>query len=67
MSTYMDIADEAAPARKAARPTGFAQVAPAFAFVAIFFIFPVIALLLRSVLEPAFGLGNYAELLGSAT
>ena len=67
MSTYIDVADEAAPARKAARPTGFAQVAPALAFVAIFFIFPVIALLLRSVMEPAFDFGNYAELLGSET
>ncbi len=35
--------------------------------MAIFFIVPVAALLLRSVLEPVFGFGNYAELLGSAT
>lgn len=67
MSTYIDVADEAAPTRKAARPTGFGQVMPALIFVAIFFVFPVIALLLRSVMEPAFGLGNYVELLGSET
>jgi putative spermidine/putrescine transport system permease protein len=67
MSTYMDVADETAPTRKAARPTGFGQVAPALIFIAIFFDFPVVALLLRSVMEPTLGLGNYAELLGSAT
>ena len=67
MSTYTNVADETAPTRKAARPTGFGQVTPALIFVAIFFIFPVVALLLRSVMEPTFGLGNYAELLGSAT
>ena len=67
MSTYIDVADETAPTRKTARPTGFGQVAPALIFVAVFFIFPVIALLLRSVVEPTFGLGNYAELLGSET
>jgi putative spermidine/putrescine transport system permease protein len=63
----MDVADETAPTRKAARPTGFGQVAPALIFIAIFFDFPVVALLLRSVMEPTLGLGNYAELLGSAT
>ncbi|NKJ06407.1 ABC transporter permease [Rhizobium sp. SG741] len=67
MSTYMDVADGTAPTRKAARPTGFGQVAPALIFIAIFFAFPVVALLLRSVMEPTLGLGNYAELLGSAT
>ena len=67
MSTYTNVADETAPTRKAARPIGFGQVAPALIFVAIFFVFPVVALLLRSVMEPTFGLGNYAELLGSAT
>lgn len=67
MSTYIDIAGEAAPVRKAGRSIGFGQVAPALIFVTIFFVFPVIALLLRSVMEPTVGLGNYAELLGSET
>ncbi|MBM7044840.1 ABC transporter permease [Rhizobium lusitanum] len=67
MSTYMDVAGETAPTRKAAKSTGFGQVAPALIFIAIFFAFPVVALLLRSVMEPRIGLGNYAELLGSAT
>lgn len=65
MSTYSDASSVSAPAP---RPqTGFSGVVPALAFVAIFFIVPVAALLLRSVLEPAPGFGNYAELLGSAT
>ncbi|QPB22567.1 ABC transporter permease [Rhizobium sp. 007] len=67
MSTYSDASSVSAPAPRALRPTGFSGVVPALAFVAIFFIVPVAALLLRSVLEPVPGFGNYAELLGSAT
>ena len=48
-------------------PSGIAYVVPALLLVLAFFAFPVAALLLRSVLEPEPGLGNYAELLGSAT
>ena len=40
---------------------------PALALLLLFFIIPVLGLLLRSVLEPRPGFGNYAELLGSAT
>ena len=40
---------------------------PALALVAIFFVVPVLMLLMRSVLEPEPGLHNYAELLGSTT
>lgn len=40
---------------------------PALALVVIFFILPVLMLLLRSVLEPEPGLHNYATLLGSST
>ncbi|MBB4276180.1 ABC transporter permease [Rhizobium mongolense] len=67
MSTYSDASSVSAPVPRALRPTGFSGVLPALAFVAIFFIVPVAALLLRSVLEPVPGFGNYAELLGSAT
>lgn len=67
MSTFMDAAGEAAPASRAARPNGLGGVMPALIFVGIFFVVPVVALLLRSVMEPVPGLGNYAELLGSAT
>ncbi|MBB4568894.1 ABC transporter permease [Rhizobium leucaenae] len=67
MSTYIDVANETVTTSKAARPAGFGEVIPALIFVGIFFIVPVVALLLRSVLEPVAGFGNYAELLGSAT
>ncbi|WFU12122.1 ABC transporter permease (plasmid) [Rhizobium sp. CB3090] len=67
MSTYIDVASETATTSKAIRPTGFGEIIPALLFVGIFFIVPVVALLLRSVLEPVVGFGNYAELLGSAT
>lgn len=43
------------------------MVAPALLLLALFFIVPVLGLLLRSVLEPHAGVGNYVELLGSAT
>lgn len=40
---------------------------PALVLILIFFVLPVLALLARSVTEPALGIGNYVELLGSAT
>jgi len=40
---------------------------PAMLLLAIFFLLPVLSLLLRSVLEPAPGLQNYVQLLGSTT
>lgn len=45
----------------------FRSTLPALLFLALFFVVPVIALLLRSVLEPQPGLQNYVELLGSST
>jgi putative spermidine/putrescine transport system permease protein len=66
----------AAPAVLAAPPpvsasrsvqSGIAYVVPALVLVLAFFAFPVAALLLRSVTEPALGLQNYAELFGSTT
>jgi putative spermidine/putrescine transport system permease protein len=53
--------------RRPARPAGLTWIAPAFVFVALFFVIPVALLLLRSVLEPEPGLGNYGQLLGSTT
>ena len=67
MSTYSDASGAIMPLPKARRATGFGGVVPALAFVAIFFVVPVVVLLLRSVLEPVPGLGNYAQLIGSAT
>jgi putative spermidine/putrescine transport system permease protein len=42
-------------------------LAPAFLLLVVFFLLPVLSLLLRSVLEPTPGLHNYAQLLGSTT
>ncbi|WP_312794624.1 ABC transporter permease [Tianweitania sp.] len=55
------------PLRKPRREAGFGYVAPALVVIAIFFILPVLMLLLRSVLEPQPGLQNYETLLGSTT
>lgn len=47
--------------------SGFKLLLPALMVLLLFFLMPVIALLLRSVLEPSFGLENYKELFGSTT
>jgi putative spermidine/putrescine transport system permease protein len=49
------------------RQYNFAQTLPALLLILVFFVLPVLALLLRSVLEPEPGFGNYAELLGTTT
>ncbi|MCV9961640.1 ABC transporter permease [Pararhizobium sp. BT-229] len=49
------------------RPMNFALTVPALLLLVVFFILPVLSLLLRSVMEPEPGLGNYAALLGSTT
>jgi len=49
------------------RSGGFALAAPAILFLAVFFLIPVLMLLLRSVLEPVPGFQNYRELLGSSS
>lgn len=48
------------------RASGLAAVAPALALVVLFFVLPVAGLLLRSVIEPEPGLGNYAAFFGSS-
>jgi len=47
--------------------SAFSWCLPALLLVVLFFVVPVVMLLLRSVTEPSFGLHNYAELLGGAT
>lgn len=47
--------------------SGFSYAVPALLLLLLFFVVPVLMLLVRSVLEPQPGLGNYAELLGSST
>lgn len=46
---------------------GMAAALPALVLLLLFFAVPVLALLLRSVLEPRPGLGNYVTFLGSTT
>ena len=46
---------------------GLGLVLPGLGLLLLFFVLPVLALLLRSVLEPQLGLGNYAEFFGSTT
>jgi putative spermidine/putrescine transport system permease protein len=53
-----------APARRKRR-SGLAWLTPALALLVLFFVLPVLGLLLRSVTEPEPGLQHYAELLGS--
>jgi putative spermidine/putrescine transport system permease protein len=57
-----------APVRRARRGSGeFGYILPALALILLFFVLPVAALLLRSVMEPEPGLQNYVTLLGSST
>ncbi len=53
-----------APARRA---TGFWSTSAALLFLCVFFVAPVIGLLLRSVTDPVFGFENFAEIFGSTT
>ena len=57
------------PRRKGAarRNHAFSWLSPALVLIVLFFLVPVLSLLARSVLEPAPGLQNYAELLGTGT
>ncbi len=55
------------PSRRSLVPRGLGPAVPALVLLFVFFVVPVVSLLLRSVLEPVPGLGNYAELLGSST
>ncbi|MEX3959046.1 ABC transporter permease [Trinickia sp. EG282A] len=62
------VAHPAAPAARRRRDwRSLRLLAPALLLLAIFFLLPVLSLLLRSVLEPTPGLQNYAQLLGSTT
>lgn len=45
----------------------YGYLSPALIVIIVFFILPVVGLLLRSIFEPTFGFHNYAELFGSTT
>ncbi|TIO30057.1 ABC transporter permease [Mesorhizobium sp.] len=49
------------------RPAGIGGALPALILISLFFVVPVVALLLRSVTEPVPGLQNYAILFGDGT
>ena len=49
------------------RLAGFGLALPAVVFLAVFFVMPVVSLLLRSVTEPEFGLQNYQTLIATTT
>lgn len=57
----------ARPARRRRDWRSFRLLAPALLLLVIFFLLPVLSLLLHSILEPTLGLQNYTQLLGSAT
>ena len=65
------VSSVAVPARRrlrlSAETRGIKLMLPVLFLLMLFFLVPVITLLLRSVMEPAPGLQNYAELLGSQT
>lgn len=66
----MTVSDAMHPASAPVRrrlPSGLAAVTPALVLVAVVFVLPVLALLLRSVLEPQPGLQNYAAIFASTT
>ena len=53
--------------RRRIRGGGLLLSVPALLFLALFFAFPTMLFLWRSVSEPQWGFGNYAALLGNAT
>lgn len=64
--TTMTLTREAA-VRAPRRMAGFWPTSPALVLLTVFFVAPVLGLLLRSVLEPQPGLQNYVEVFGSTT
>ncbi|WP_024303078.1 ABC transporter permease [Pseudogulbenkiania sp. MAI-1] len=69
MSTALStaVAPERRRFRFGAGQRGIRLLLPATLLLCLFFLLPVLALLLRSVMEPTPGLQNYVELLGSET
>ncbi|CAJ6724532.1 ABC transporter permease [Burkholderia pseudomallei] len=57
----------ARPARRRRDWRSFRLLVPALLLLVIFFLLPVLSLLLHSILEPTLGLQNYTQLLGSTT
>ncbi|MFT2098838.1 ABC transporter permease [Marinomonas sp. 2405UD66-6] len=49
------------------KPKGILLLLPILLFLGIFFLIPLIGLLIKSVTEPTLGLGNFSELLATST
>ncbi|MHA6644924.1 ABC transporter permease [Mesorhizobium sp. A623] len=58
---------QAASRTSFAMPSGLSGALPALVLISLFFVVPVVALLLRSVTEPVLGWQNYAALFGDGT
>jgi putative spermidine/putrescine transport system permease protein len=58
---------QAASRTSHAMPSGLSGALPALVLISLFFVVPVVALLLRSVTEPVLGWQNYAALFGDGT
>ncbi len=65
--TLAGVVETAPPVTPRRRPKGFAPAVPVLAFLLLCFALPVLALLLRSIMEPQFGLQNYTALLATST
>ena len=61
------VATAAPPARLPRRSSGFLPAVPVLGFLLLCFALPVLALLLRSILDPKVGLQNYTALLATST
>ncbi len=66
-TTILAGAPNQAVTRRPSRVSGIWPTSPALMLVIVFFVAPVLGLLLRSVLDPQPGLQNYAEVFASTT
>ncbi len=65
--TSLVLPGEADAPRPRRRARGFLPLLPALTLLGIFFVGPVVGLLLRSILDPNLTVANYAEVFGSTT
>lgn len=66
-TTILARAPDRLATRRPRRASGFWPTSPALVLVTLFFVAPVLGLLLRSVLDPKPGFENYAEVFASTT
>ena len=66
-TTVLARAPNEAVTRRSRRASGFWPTSPSLTLLIVFFVAPVLGLLLRSILDPQPGLQNYAEMFASTT